>query len=143
VTPSLTPVESIAIAIQVPSALVSYQKAPLVSLAFLLSFTANVAYTNGIATDESIRWISAIVGLAGAFEFGRGVERLRRVRVSIPDVLRAVDGGTWIGVVVLASMGVDGFGMLVYRWTEIWAVPEMTIGILILVVLIGLFGKEG
>ncbi len=121
----------------------SIRKAPSVSFALFLAFIANVGYANGIAEGEIVRWISALVGAGGAVEFGRGVERMKlRMPVSIPDALRKVDVGGWIGLVVLGSMGVDGFGMIVFRKIGIWIVPEATIGILILVVLLGLFGKD-
>lgn len=121
----------------------STHKAPIVSIALALAFIANLAYANGTLAGESIRWVSALVGLAGAVEFGRGVERVKaRKPVSIPDALRKVDGGTWIGCVAMASMGVDGFGMIAFREFGVWIVPEMTIGILYLVVLLGVFGKE-
>lgn len=104
---------------------------------------ANLAYANGIVRSESIRWVSALVGLVGVVEFGRGTMHTeRRKPVSIPDALRKVDGNAWIGLVLLASMGVDGFGMLVWRAFDVWIVPEATIGILLLVIAIGLFGKE-
>lgn len=85
---------------------------------------ANLAYANGIVQAESVRWISALVGLAGAVEFGRGTMRTeRRKPVSIPDAFRKVDGNAW-------------------RAFDVWIVPEATIGILLLVIAIGLFGKE-
>lgn len=139
----MTPSELAAFLLLLPSALLSHPKAPIVSLALALAFIANLAYANGTLTDESIRWISALVGLAGAVEFGRGVERVKvRMPVSIPAALSGVDGGAWIGCVAMASMGVDGFGMIAFREFGVWIVPEMTIGILCLVVLLGLFGKE-
>lgn len=119
------------------------RKTPTIALILLVDFIANLAYLHGIVEGEYIRWISALVGLAGAIEFGRGVERTkRRVPVSIPDALRKVDAAAWIGLVLLASMGVDGFGMIVWRAFEVWIVPETTIGILLLVFVLGLFGKE-
>jgi hypothetical protein len=135
--------ELVAIALLLVASATSRTKSPLCSLALLCAFIANLAYANGIACSESIRWISALVGLAGAVEFGMGVERTkRRMPVSIPDAIRKVDAAAWIGVVLLASMGVDGFGMIVFRMFDVWIVPEATIGILVLVVLLGLFGKE-
>lgn len=118
-------------------------KIPLSSCALFLAFVANLFYTLRIVPSESVRWVSAFVGLAGAVEFGRGVERTkRRMPVSIPDALRKVDAAAWIGLVLLASMGVDGFGTIAFRLTGVWIVPEATIGILCLVIGLGLFGKE-
>lgn len=139
---SLSPVESIAIALLLPCAALCLRKAPSVAFALLASFGANLAYANGIAEAEAIRWVSALVGLAGAVEFGRGAERTKhRKPVSIPDVLRKVDGGTWIGLATLASMGVDGLGLILFRRYDVWVVPEMTIGILVLLGLFGAIGK--
>ena len=122
----------------------TFRKAPIPSLSLLLAFIANVAYANGIVRDESIRWVSTVVGACGSIEFGRGVELMKRRKTgSIRDALRSIDGASWIGLVLLASMGVDGFGMIVFRLTDVWIVPEATIGILCLVVVIGLFGKDG
>jgi hypothetical protein len=135
--------ELVAIVLLLVASATSRSKTPLGSLALLCAFVANVHYARGIQTSEFVRWISAFVGLAGAVEFGMGVERTKRRKpVSIPDALRKVDSAAWIGVVLLASMGVDGFGMIVWRICEVWIVPEATIGILVLVVLLGLFGKE-
>ena len=121
----------------------SYRKAPVLALALSVAWLANLAYANGIVQSESIRWVSAFVGMVGAVEFGRGVERMKlRKSVSIPDALRKVDGAAWIGLVLLASMGVDGFGLIAFRLTGIWIVPEMTIGILSLVVVLGVAGKD-
>jgi hypothetical protein len=126
----------------VPCAALCYRKTPSVAFALLASFIANVAYANGIVQGESIRWVSALVGLAGAYEFGRGSERTKqRKPVSIPDALRKVDAGTWIGLVALASMGVDGLGLILYREFGVWAVPEMTTCILCLLMLLGVRGK--
>ena len=138
----MTIAEILALVLMVPSAFLSFRKAPTVSLALLIAFTANLAYANGIAAEEWIRWVSALVGAAGAFEFGRGAERLRANRVSIPGILKAVDGGTWIGLAAFASMAVDGFGMFVFRLFDVWIVPEVTIGILVLIGLIGVFWKK-
>ena len=121
----------------------SYRKAPFPALALSVAFLANLAYANGIVQSESIRWVSAFVGMVGAVEFGRGAERVKmRKPVSIPDAIRKVDGSAWIGLVLLASMGVDGFGLIAFRVTGIWIVPEMTIGILSLVVVLGVAGKD-
>lgn len=121
----------------------SFRKAPIPAFALFVAWTTNLVYSKGIVADESIRWVSTVVGACGAFEFGRGVERMkRRMPVSIPDALRKVDAAAWIGLVLLASMGVDGFGMIVWRLCGVWMVPEATIGILCLVVGLGLFGKD-
>ena len=121
----------------------SYRKATLPALALFVAFFANLAYANGIVQGESIRWVSAFVGACGSIEFGRGAERMKRRKTgSIRDALRSIDGASWIGLVLLASMGVDGFGMIVWRLAEVWIVPEATIGILCLVIGIGIFGKE-
>lgn len=139
----MTFIEYLALPLLALAALLSRRKAPLHSLALSLAFLANVQYAIGVETTEFVRWVSALVGLAGAMEFGRGTMRTeRRKPVSIPDALRKVDGNTWTGLVLLASMGVDGFGMLVWRAFDVWIVPETTIGILLLVIAIGLFGKE-
>lgn len=139
----MTKTESLSLLLLAVSATISYLKAPFPAFALLVAFCANVAYATGIVRDESIRWVSAFVGLVGAIEFGRGSERTQhRKPVSIPDALRKVDGATWIGLALLASMGVDGFGMIVWRSVGVWIVPEMTIGILLLVVVLGLFGKD-
>jgi hypothetical protein len=135
--------EAIAIALLMPATVLSVNKAPLVSLSLALSFLANQAYVNGIVQAESLRWVSTVTGLAGAVEFGRGVERVfARKPESIPAALRSVDVGTWIGLVVLASMAVDGLGWIIERKLGVWVVPEMTIGILILVCLLGIFGRK-
>lgn len=63
-------------------------------------------------------------------------------KASIDIANYPIDGATWIGLVLLASMGVDGFGMIVFRAFDVWIVPEATIGILCLVVLLGIFGKD-
>ena len=143
-TPSpLSTSELIATLLLVPSAALCYRKVPSIAFALLASFGANLAYANGIVQGESIRWVSALVGLAGAYEFGRGAERTKhRIPVSIPDALRKVDAATWIGLVVFASMGVDGVGAIAFRLSGAWVVPEMTIGILLLVVLLGMCGME-
>jgi hypothetical protein len=118
-------------------------KTPTIALVLLVDFIVNLAYLRGIFGGEWVRWISALMGLAGAIEFGKGVERTkRRVPVSIPDALRKVDVATWIGLALLASMGVDGFGMIVFRLTDMWIVPETTIGILLLVAGLGLLGRR-
>jgi hypothetical protein len=136
--------EYIAVALLVLAAVSVHRKSPLVAISLLVAWAANAAYDKGIVTNESIRWVSTVVGACGAFEFGRGVERMKHQKTgSIRDALRSIDGASWIGLVLLASMGVDGFGMIVFRLTEVWIVPEATIGILVLVVGIGLFGKEG
>jgi hypothetical protein len=141
--PRVTHSEVIAIALLMPATVLSATKAPLVSLAFVLTFTANLAYANGIVQEESLRWISTVTGLAGAVEFGRGVERVLVTKPeSIPSALRKIDAGAWMGLVVLASMAVDGLGWIVERKLGVWVVPEMTIGILILVCGIGVFGRE-
>lgn len=139
----MTITELVAVALLLVVSATIRSKTPLSSFALLLAFVANVFYSVGIETTEAVRWISALVGLAGAVEFGRGVERTkRRIPVSIPDALRKVDAAAWIGLVLLASMGVDGFGTIAFRLTGMWIVPEATIGILCLVVGLGLFGKE-
>ena len=125
------------------SAVVVFRKAPLPAFSLFIAWAANLAYAKGIVQSESVRWVSALVGLVGAIEFGRGTMRTeRRMPVSIPDALRKVDGGAWIGLALLASMGVDGFGMFVWKAFGVWIVPEATIGILLLVIAIGLFGKD-
>ena len=135
--------ESLSLTLLAIAATLSYRKAPFSAFALFVAFLANLAYTNGVVRDESIRWVSAFVGMVGSIEFGRGAERMKRRNPgSIRDALRKVDGATWIGLVLLSSMGVDGFGMIVFRSTEVWIVPEATIGILLLVVLLGLFGKD-
>ena len=143
-TPSpLSASETIATLLQVPCAALCYRKTPSVAFALLASFIANVAYVNGIVQGESIRWISALVGLAGTYEFGRGAERTKhRKPVSIPDALRKVDAGAWIGLVALASMGVDGLGLILYREFGVWVVPEMTDCILCLLIAIGVRGED-
>lgn len=139
---SLSLPESVAIALFVPSAILCYRKAPSIAVALFASFWANIVYATGIASGESIRWVSALVGFVGAYEFGRGVERMKhRKPVSIPDALRKVDGGTWIGLGALASMGIDGVGLILYRTFDVWVVPEMTIGILVLMGLVGAIGR--
>lgn len=121
----------------------TFRKAPLPAIALLVAWAANCAYAKGIVQGESIRWISALVGACGAIEFGRGIERMKhRKPVSIPDALRKVDAAAWIGLSLLASMGVDGYGMIAWRLFGVWIVPEVTIGILLLVIALGLFGKE-
>jgi hypothetical protein len=140
--PHVTIYELVAIALLLVASATSRSKTPFCSLALLCTFVANLLYARD-ETTEHVRWISALVGLAGAVEFGMGVERTKRRKpVSIPDALRKVDAAAWIGVVLLASMGVDGFGMIVFRMFDVWIVPEATIGILVLVVGLGLFGKE-
>lgn len=139
----MTTSESLSLALLAVAAILSYRKAPFSAFALLVAFIANLAYAKGIVADESIRWVSAFVGMVGAIEFGRGVERMKRRKTgSIRDALRSIEGASWIGLVLLASMGVDGFGMIVFRLTEVWIVPEATIGILCLVIGLGLFGKE-
>lgn len=139
----MTFVESLSLVLIAVSAASCYRKAPFPAFALFIAFIANLTYANGVVQSESIRSVSALVGLVGAVEFGRGVERMkRRNPVSIPDSLRKVDASAWIGLVLLASMGVDGFGMIVFRLTDVWIVPETTIGILLSVIALGLFGKE-
>lgn len=139
----MTFAEYLAIVLLLASASICSKKAPIASLAFLIAWIANLAYAKNIVASESIRWVSALVGLAGAVEFGRGVERTRlRLPVSIPDALRKVDGGAWIGCIAMASMGVDGFGMVAWRMFDVWIVPEATVIILVTICAIGLFGKE-
>lgn len=154
----MTFVESLSLVLIAVSAASCYRKAPFPAFALFVAFIANLVYLlYGFNPDvdpnetirlisnpnEAIRFVSALVGLVGAVEFGRGVERMkRRNPVSIPDSLRKVDASAWIGLVLLASMGVDGFGMIVFRLTDVWIVPEATIGILLSVIALGLFGKE-
>jgi hypothetical protein len=139
----MTFVESLSLVLIAVSAASCCRTAPFPAFALFVVFIANLAYANGVVQSESIRSVSALVGLVGAVEFGRGVERMkRRNPVSIPDSLRKVDASAWIGLVLLASMGVDGFGMIVFRLTDVWIVPETTIGILLSVIALGLFGKE-
>jgi len=139
----VTFVEYLSLVLIAVSAASCYRTAPFPAFALFVVFIANLAYANGVVQSESIRSVSALVGLVGAVEFGRGVERMkRRNPVSIPDSLRKVDASAWIGLVLLASMGVDGFGMIVFRLTDVWIVPETTIGILLSVIALGLFGKE-
>lgn len=147
--------EHVAIVLLPIAAVLSLRKAPLPSSALLLAFIANLGYLHetehptervaimGMPIAEFIRWISALVGACGAYEFGKGVERMKRRRpVSIPDALRKVNAAAWIGLVLLASMGVDGFGMIAFRAFDVWIVPEATIGILLSVALLGIFGKD-
>ncbi len=135
--------ESLSVGLLIVAAIRCYGKAPLPALALSLAWLANLAYLHGVESVETLRWISTLTGFVGAIEFGRGVERTkRRIPVSIPDALRKVDGKTWTGLLLLASMGVDGFGMIVFRMFDVWIVPEATIGILCLVILAGTFGKE-
>ena len=144
----MTFVESLSLALLAVSAASSYRKAPFPAFALFVAFIANLAYLlRGFRPDidpnEAIRLVSVFVGLVGAVEFGMGTERaLRRNPVSIPDSFRKVDAPAWIGLALLASMGVDGFGMIVFRSTDAWIVPEATIGILLSVIALGLFGKE-
>lgn len=144
----MTFAESLSFALLAVSAASCYRKAPFSAFALFVAFIANLFYLLrgfGFAVDpnEAIRLVSVFVGLVGAIEFGRGTERvLRRNPVSIPDSLRKVDASAWIGLVLLASMGVDGFGIIVFRLTDVWIVPETTIGILLSVIVLGLFGKE-
>lgn len=139
----MTFVESLSLVLIAVSAAFCYRTAPFPAFALFVAFIANLAYANGVVRSESIRSVSALVGLVGAVEFGRGVERMkRRNPVSIPDSFRKVDASAWIGLVLLASMGVDGFAMIVFRLTNVWIVPEATIGILLSVIALGLCGKE-
>jgi len=144
----MTFVESLSFALLAVSAASCYHKAPFSAFALFVAFIANLFYLlHGFKPDvdpnEAVRLVSVFVGFVGAIEFGRGTERaLRRNPVSIPDSLRKVDASAWIGLVLLASMGVDGFGMIVFRLTDVWIVPETTIGILLSVIALGLFGKE-
>lgn len=139
----MTFIESLSLVLIAVSAASCYRTAPFPAFVLFVAFIANLTYANGVVQSESIRSVSALVGLVGAVEFGRGVERMkRRNPVSIPDSLRKVDAAAWIGLVLLASMGVDGFGMIVFRLTDVWIVPETAIGILLSVIALGLFGKE-
>jgi arginine exporter protein ArgO len=146
--PDVTISEYLSIGLLIVAAIRCYGKAPLSAFVLSIAWFANLAYVfHGFKPDidpnEALRLISTITGLVGAIEFGRGVERtMRRIPVSIPDAMRKVDARTWIGLLLLASMGVDGFGMIVWKRLEIWIVPEATIGILCLVILAGTFGKE-
>lgn len=139
----MTSSESLSLALLFVSCACTRRRAPLSSFALFLAFIANVAYLNDIVASESVRWISTLTGLVGASEFGMGVERMKRFRaVSIPETIRRIDARTWIGLSLLASMGVDGFGMIVWRMFDVWIVPEATIGILVSIALLGLFGRE-
>ena len=144
----MTFAESLSLVLLAVSAVSCCRRAPFPAFALLVAFIANLFYLlRGFSFDvdpnEAVRLVSVFVGLVGAIEFGRGTERtLRHNPVSIPDSLRKVDASAWIGLVLLASMGVDGFGMIVFRLTDVWIVPETTIGILLSVIALGLFGKE-
>lgn len=97
--------------ILLPLAVLTWRHSKLVSTSIQFAFIGAIAVRCGI---ESMRVASAVTGLAGAIEIG---------------MARKVDARMKLGVLLLASMVVDGTALLAYRATGDWVQPLFQIGI--------------
>lgn len=94
-----------------PLAILTWRHSKLVSWSIQIAFVGAMAVRAGI---EPARAVSALTGLAGAFEIGRA---------------RAVNVRLKLGILLLGSMVVDGAALLAHRATGDWVQPLFQIGI--------------
>lgn len=141
----------LALAALLPIAILTWRHSRLISSAVSITLLSTCAYAvlaraypeaHAAGAFEAQRWASAIVGLAGAVEMGRGGRHVARARVAIrraeqrmrlPShkwrLVIPLPRAFWLGLLCLASMVGDGAAMLVWKALGEWVMPVAQIAV--------------
>lgn len=126
------------------------------ALALLVAFAASLVYLS--APWEPLRWVSAIVGLVGAIEFGMCVQEMRRHplyvwvltdgggpmkrRAHSEEELARMPRRAWIGLLLLGSMAGDFAAMVAWKAVGEWVMPVAQIVVCAAIALLALWPER-
>lgn len=118
-------------------AVASWRWSKRIGGAMLLAFLASLAFL--VHPAEPLRWVSALVGLAGVVEAGSAASAAVRAAKTPREAFAAMERRGWLGLLCFASMASDGVAMLSWRLQVVWPMPYTQIGWSLLLIAVGVW----
>lgn len=127
----------VAFAALLVNGLVSWRWSRSIAGSLALAFVSTLVYL--VHPFEAQRWVSAVVGLAGALEASAAAARAVRAAKTPQEAIAAFERRGWLGMLCLCSMGMDAVAMLSWRAASVWPMPITQIAVSSIHLVVGLW----